>query len=98
MDSFIDHCVDLIFGNVAHLFGTPIEERFELFDVGLPGTARYNPLRRNRHDADFIVGADWPAKELFDRGPEGRAHFSGLLNRNVGHESPYGNKFTNRRN
>jgi len=66
IDGFIDCRVDVLISDVSHLLHPVVKECLKLLRNRQAIPRRRNLLKRNRGDADFLVGADRSAQKLFD--------------------------------
>ena len=66
IDGFIDCRVDVLISDVSHLLRPVVKECLKLLRNRQAIPRKRNLLKRNRGDADFLVGADRPAQKLSD--------------------------------
>jgi hypothetical protein len=66
IDGLINRSVDFFVTNVPDPRRAPIQEILALLGHNCAALGGRNLLRRNSHDADFLVGRDWPAQDLLD--------------------------------
>ena len=85
IDGFIDLSVDILISDVSDLLCPAIKECLKLLRNGQAITRRRNLLRRNRSDADFLVGANWSAQELLDSGLHALWQVAGPLDGDIRH-------------
>jgi hypothetical protein len=85
IDGFIDGSVNLLVRDISDLIRAPGQERFEFLGDGCTIPGRWNLLRGNSDDADFLVSVNRPAQELLDCGLHALRQLAGLLNRDILH-------------
>jgi len=68
INGFIDGRINLLVGDLSDFLCPQVKTYFKLLGHRLATHRRRNLLRRNRGNTDFLIGADWPAEELFDGG------------------------------
>ncbi|HEY7392844.1 MAG TPA: hypothetical protein VH640_30265 [Bryobacteraceae bacterium] len=65
INGFVNSSVDFLVVDIPYLRCAAIEKRFEPSGERRAIFRRWNLLRRNRGNTDFLIGPNWPVQELF---------------------------------
>jgi hypothetical protein len=85
IDGIIDGTIQLLVRDVRGLPRAPIQEFLEFLSDRGAIAGRRDLLRRDGHNADFLVGVDGAAQELLDGGLQALREVAGFLARDISH-------------
>src|SRR5260370_34684476 len=84
-NGLINRAHNVFVGDIFRLLCAPVQELLELPGKRSTILGRWELLRRNSRDTNFLVGADRPAQELVNSRPHTLWQFAGLLDRDILH-------------